>query len=501
MASLFVDGRRRAAVLGMVVAALVAVGATGSAAARTADPDHDGLASRFERSKTHTDPRKRDTDGDGLGDRRELRRVGTNPRRRDTDRDGASDGREVRRGTDPLRRPRRARPRAPSSPSTVAVPGRPVARPAPPAAPPPRPGEPPPRPEEPPWPSVPAPATCTREVTPETFASAYGAAPADAVLCLASGSYGTFRGSLRSAPVTLRPQDGQSPAMSLSFNPASNITIDGLVLDEVELADARTRNITVRNSRINGQTTFRTGQLADANVLFDANVHRDWDKCSSCAEGRVWLPESSGRPSGVTIQNSEFSGGLSDGIQNGSNGTRIIGNEFHRLESGSAGGVHADAIQLYGSSNTVIRGNWFHDLPDGVGIVMAADGADHERIEDNVIGPGNRRPWLDIFSDDGSLISHNTFVDGACEYNQRCGQISLGSKTGDDAGRGTVIRDNILTGISCCNGPASYGADHNLLHAGSYVGPLTSYAGFRLAPGSPGSAAATDGLDLGARFQ
>jgi hypothetical protein len=125
--------------------------------------------------------------------------------------------------------------------------------------------------------------------------------------------------------------------MSLSFHPGSNITIDVLVLDEVELADARTRNITVRNSRITGQTTFRTGQLADANVLFDANVHRDWDKCSSCAEGRVWLPESTGRPSGVTIQNSEFSGGLSDGVQSGSNGTRIIRNEFHRLERARPG--------------------------------------------------------------------------------------------------------------------------------------------------------------------
>jgi hypothetical protein len=491
MASLLRDGRPRAAALGIVVAAFAALGAGGSAAARTADHDHDGLPSRLERTKTHTNPHKRDTDGDRLGDRRELRTIGTNPRRRDTDRDGASDGREVRRGTDPLRKPRRGRrralrPRGAVSAPAAAVPAAPASTPS---------GPPVPRSSEP------APATCTREVTPETFDAAFSNAPADAVLCLASGSYGTFRGALRSAPVTVRPRDGQFPTMSLSFNPASNITIDGLVLDEVELADARTRNITVRNSRITGQTTLRTGELADANVLFDANTHRDWDKCSSCGEGRVWLPESTGRPSGITIQNSEFSGGLSDGIQNGSNGTRIIGNEFHRLESGSGEGVHADAIQLYGSSNTVIRGNWFHDLPNGVGIVMAADGADHERIEDNVIGPGDRRPWLDIFSDDGSLISHNTFVDGSCEYNQRCGQISLGSKAADDAGRGTVIRDNILTGISCCSGPASYGAEHNLLGAASYVGPLTSYAGFRLAPGSPGSGAATDGLDLGARFR
>jgi hypothetical protein len=135
-----------------------------------------------------------------------------------------------------------------------------------------------------------------------------------------------------------------------------------------------------------------------------------------------------------------------------------------------------------------------------VGIITAADGADHELIEDNVFGPDNRRPWLDIYSDDGSVISHNTFVDGSCEYNQRCGQVALGSKPADDPGTGTVIRDNIVTGISCCNGPARYSADHNLFGAPRYAGPPTSYSGFRLAPGSPGTGAGSDGLDLGARY-
>ena len=41
--------------------------------------------------------------------------------------------------------------------------------------------------------------------------------------------------------------------------------------------------------------------------------------------------------------------------------------------------------------------------------------------------------------------------------------ISLGSKSGTSAGRGTIIRDNILTTIACCgdNG-ATFSADHNL---------------------------------------
>ena len=348
-----------------------------------------------------------------------------------------------------------------------------------------------------------------RTATPASLASVFASsAPGDTIL-LASGSY-TFAGGMKAAPaVTLRPQPGAVPNMSLSFNPAQNIVITGVTIRGATLADSRTRNITVSNSDITGQVTFRTGELANSNVLFDRNVHRDWDKCSNCAEGRIWLPENTGQPSGITISNSEFRGGLSDGIQNGSNGTRIIGNNFHDLTPGSASGVHADAIQLYGSRNTLIRGNWFHHLGSGVGIIMGADGVDHEIIEDNVVGPAVSRPFLDISSDDSSIIRHNTLADGACEFNQRCGGIVLANKTGDPVGQGTVIENNILRSIS---GSGSFTSRYNLL-AGqnpigtgdirglpTYVGPLTSYQGFALAAGSLGKGNASDGLDRGARI-
>ncbi|HEY1276816.1 MAG TPA: hypothetical protein VGF25_18040, partial [Thermoleophilaceae bacterium] len=72
---------------------------------RRRDTDRDGLGDRYELRRSHTNPRRRDTDRDGLSDRYELRRSHTNPRKRDTDGDGVSDGVEVRRGTDPLRKP------------------------------------------------------------------------------------------------------------------------------------------------------------------------------------------------------------------------------------------------------------------------------------------------------------------------------------------------------------------------------------------------------------
>jgi hypothetical protein len=354
--------------------------------------------------------------------------------------------------------------------------------------------------------------------SPATLGGVFVSAQAGDTILLTAGDYGTFSGGIKPGLVTLRPQPGAAVSMSLNFRPATNIAIEGVRLLGAELGTSATRNITVRNSDIPGQVIFRTSELQNANVLFDNNVHHDWDKCGNCGEGRVWLPGKTGAPSGVTIRNSEFRGGLSDGIQNGSYGTQIIGNEFHNIETGSADGVHADAIQLYGSGGTVIRGNWFHDLPQAVGQIMAADGADHEVIEDNVFSPlpagGQTRPFaIDLFSDDGSIIRHNTMADGECEYNLRCGIIALGSKSADDAGRGTVIKDNVLGEISMGDGPATYSASHNLIRERTY-GPNDiqglpifaggarpgSYRGFALAAGSPGRRNASDGLDRGVRF-
>ena len=349
-------------------------------------------------------------------------------------------------------------------------------------------------------------------VTPSTFSSAFGTAKAGDTLHLAAGNYGTFTGAMKSGLVTITPEPGATVSMAVDFNPAANIKIDGLQLGDVELADSRTHDITVANSDVAGQTIFRTGQLANANILFDHNVHANWSKCSGCSEARVWLPEQTSQPSGITIQNSQFGpGGMSDGIQNGSNGTKILNNVFFGLKEGSVDGVHTDAIQLYGSSNTVIRGNYFHDVPDAI---MAPDGADHELIENNVFAAGDSFDYpfaITIWGDNGSIIRHNTMLYDSCAFNLNCGIISIGAKSGDPAGHGTIIRDNILTGIACCgdNG-ATYSADHNLTRqsvAGAnsigtptYSGGVhpTTFAGFALAAGSAGRGTASDGTDVGA---
>jgi len=352
----------------------------------------------------------------------------------------------------------------------------------------------------------------TLSATPASLSSVFSSAGSGDTIILGAGSYGTFRGALKSGEVTLKAQTGATVSMALDFDPASNITIDGVTLTSADLSDSATKNITVRNSDIPGQTTLRTGELQNANILFDHNVHRDYDKCSSCGEGRIWLPESTSQPSGITIQDSEFKGGLSDGILNGSNATQIINNVFHDLEHGTSDGVHTDAIQLYGSKNTLIRANYFYNVPDAI---MAPDGADHEIIEDNVIAadPGGYPFAIMLWSDNASIIRHNTLADGACAFSVRCGIISIGSKTNQDAGHGTIIKDNILGELSLGSASATIATSaYNLYRSAANTstdqhglptyanGPQpATYTGYTLATGSIGTNNASDGLNRGIR--
>lgn len=311
-----------------------------------------------------------------------------------------------------------------------------------------------------------------RDATPATFAGVFAASTAGDTIRLASGDYGVFHGALKAGMVTITAQTGATPVMRLSFDPASNITIDGLRIADAQIGDARTKNITVRNSTFDGaQVVMRTGALVDANILFDHNVHANFVKCATCYEGRIELAERSDRPDGVTIRDSRFFGGNSDAIQNGGSATRILDNEFFDIRQVDGGaGVHADAIQLYGSKDTVIAGNHFHNVADAI---MCADGCDHELVEDNVFAVSGSPYAVTLLSDDGSTIRHNTFLDnGICDYVQRCGVLYLGNKSGDAASRGTIVTDNIITRICVCDGAVSGLAEEhdNLFSASSWSG-------------------------------
>jgi hypothetical protein len=143
------------------------------------------------------------------------------------------------------------------------------------------------------------------QATPASVATAFSAARAGDTIVLADGSYGTFRGAAKSGVVTIKAASGATASMSLQFSSAANLVFDGLRFSNIEM-DGSTHDITVRNSTITGQTVFRTGELQNSDILFDRNVHGAWDKCSGCGEGRVFLPERTSQPSGITIQNSRL---------------------------------------------------------------------------------------------------------------------------------------------------------------------------------------------------
>ena len=394
-----------------------------------------------------------------------------------------------------------------------------VAAPAPAPAPAPEPTPEPTR-EAAPEPTL-APSACTVSANPSSLSSVFAAAAPGSVICLAAGSYETFSGGAKATPgVTIRPAAGVSRAqvtMGLNFRPASGITVDGVSLTGANFELAGTRNVTVRNSDLvgNGRVVFRTQQMANSNVLFEGNRLAGQNVCSGCFDARIHLPNrNEGQPSGVTIRNNLFTGGNADGIQNGSNGTLIEGNRFVDIRQGD-GGAHTDAIQLYGSKNTIIRQNFFHDVSM---CIMAPDEADHELIEDNVcvqrVGNG-LVGGLQLGSDDGSIIRHNTWYDSGardCDYNTRCGIMSFGHKPADDLSQNTQVYDNVVAEISQLEG--NQAEHHNLFTSSrrsgtgdifgmpTYVGGQrpTTYEGYKLAPGSVGKGAASDGLDVGARI-
>ena len=149
-----------------------------------------------------------------------------------------------------------------------------------------------------------------------------------------------------------------------------------------------------------------------------------------------------------------------------------------------------------------VRGNLFKQTIGGETQIMGAyDGTGGNLIEDNVVDVISR-PWaVELYSDDSSIIRHNTFVyRTGCAYNMSCGLIALDRKTADDAGRNTQVYDNIATSFAIGNGSHRSRRDHNMVRSGAGTGDFagvpafqggtapTTYAGYRLAASTPGAA-------------
>ena len=85
------------------------------------------------------------------------------------------------------------------------------------------------------------------------------------------------------------------------------------------------------------------------------------------------------------------------------------------------------------------------------------------------------RPWaIELYSDDGSIVRHNTLVYGSCSYNLKCGMIDLNRKSADDAGKNTQVYDNVATQVLTNAGSTTSKRDHNMVRqsagSGDFLG-------------------------------
>jgi hypothetical protein len=349
-----------------------------------------------------------------------------------------------------------------------------------------------------------APSVHGVHATPATLARVFAKAPGGETILLAPGDYGSFAAGAKPSTVTIRPEPGARARVGLVLSAAAHVRFEGLTIDGADISGT-THDVTVAGSTITQQVVIHADRMRNARVVLEGNRLARIDACAQCLEGRVHVLGASGEPSGVVIAHNVFGpGGNSDGIQVSADGVQIVGNTFVGIFGSN--GRHVDALQLYGSSRTLVRGNYFRNVASGI---MAPDGTDHERIEDNVFDTGGYPYAIMIGPDDGSVIRHNTLADvGRCGYGQPCGTLIVGS-TKSSAGAATVVQDNVLGTLSVVGGrPVQTG--HNLIaHGGggpndrtgapSFVGGghPRSRAGFRLKHGSPGSAAGSDGRDVG----
>jgi hypothetical protein len=360
------------------------------------------------------------------------------------------------------------------------------------------------------------PSECETTIS-DDLASAIRNARAGATICLNTGSYGnlTLTNYSRADYVTIRPVQGATVTVGeMWLTNVDHLKFDGqggtLQLGELELDPSDGPNwsdhLTFQYAKFLGPLQIRAGGV-NAALLFD---HLNLDNLGPGTwNGRVTVRGyNNTAPVGVTISNSSFKGGCSDGVMVTGNayGVQIgPGNEFSGItESGC--GFHADPIQLYDSSHTVIAGNYFHDNGDGSGGVMAPDGGDHEQITNNVFVADDYPYVLQIGSHTGGLIAHNTFVGGSIEV--------AGHKGGASPSSGQVVRGNIFTGDLrsldpgntedynlCARAETDCNGAHDVKGSPVFVGGAlpTSRAGFKLAQRSPGRNAASDGRDMGIR--
>jgi hypothetical protein len=343
--------------------------------------------------------------------------------------------------------------------------------------------------------------TCDLNATTANFAAQVSASTNGQTICLATGNYGTFTGTNKS--ITIRKADGAAPTMAVDFGSGdTGFTLDGMGGMSGEMRGTGVSNITIKNSSFSGPLVIDS--VENSGIVLDGNTHNNQSRNANCTDtpARLHLSYGSSVQSGVSVRNSSFIGGDRDGIQTGAPMTIGPNNVFSgiREDTGDSDCQHADPLQGIGAPGLVIDGNIVSDSADGF-VNFPGDSEDWV-VTDNACFDLDRNACIVLYSDDGSIVEHNTAGPGMSSL-----EINLSG--GQNATVGTVFRNNVGP-LDAGNG-ATVATNTNNLFVGAsspningspiFVGGSnpTTWAGFKLAGGSPGKNAATSGIDVGIR--
>jgi hypothetical protein len=341
-------------------------------------------------------------------------------------------------------------------------------------------------------------AGCNFNASPGSFASAVSAAAPGQTICLATGDYGTWRGTNKA--IIVQAAAGASPTMQITFGSgASSFTLSGMHGMGGSISGSASA-ITVQNSVFSSELSIDGGSGIRIN---QNDFSYPVQSTNGGPNAKVYLDTSGGAPgSAVTVENNSIENGDLDGVHiAGGSGMLILGNVFANLCD--RGVNHTDNIQFEAGSQVRIADNYVYEAQNcpTQGITAYDGNTNGLLIDDNVVDVP--RDWgIELYSDHNSTVVHNTVVwhpNSYSEFNTPTGQIDIDRKSQDPAGSGTQVYDNIGE-VDFTNG--STGTAHNNVSGqrAAYVGPTNSWAGFKLAANSPvGLKAASDGLDDGVR--
>lgn len=329
-------------------------------------------------------------------------------------------------------------------------------------------------------------------------------------ICLESGTYGRWTGTDKR--ITVRPAKGSTATMLVNFGTyAAGFTLDGMS-GMGGMITAGAQNITIENSRFAYQLRI---DGAVTNIVVN---HNDFmypvRSTLTGPNSKIFLDATGGAPgSAATIENNDIENGDLDGIHVGGGAGMIIRNNyFNNLCDRNIN--HTDNIQFEGGSQTNVEGNYIYTPgpePSTGCVAGGIDSYDGETngviIEDNVVDV--TRDWgIELYSDNGSIVRHNTVVyhpNSYSAFNSGDGQIDIDRKSQDPAGTGTHVYDNVGTAEfnNGSTGTANNNTDPSTV---TYVSPCAKgctygapvvHDNYLLAPGSAGVGVADNGSNTG----